>query len=75
MSSKDDIIKTLFSAVTYYGQYKETYYAGCLNHALAMILQKISITPRIKSNSAKAGIGGYDYEDVHGREPVHLCFI
>ena len=52
LNKDDDIIKTLFAAVTYYGQYKETYHAGCINHALAMILQKISITPRIKSNSA-----------------------
>ena len=48
----DDIIKTLFSAVTYYGKYKETFRAGCINHALAMILQKVSLSPRIKSNSA-----------------------
>ena len=52
LSKDDDIIKTLISAVTYYGQYKETYYAGCINHALALILQKLSLSPRIKSNSA-----------------------
>ncbi len=52
LSKNDDIIKSLISAVTYYGQYKETFYSGCINHALAMILQKISIKPRIKSNSA-----------------------
>ena len=52
LGKDDDIIRTLFSAVAYYGNYKETYYAGCINHALAMILQNISITPRIQSNSA-----------------------
>lgn len=52
LKKDDEIIQTLFSAVTYFGQYKETYHAGCINSALAMILQNISITPRIKSNSA-----------------------
>ncbi len=52
LEKDDDIIKTLISAVTYYGQYKETYHAGCINHALALILQKLALSPRIKSNSA-----------------------
>ncbi len=52
LSKDDDIIKTLFSAVGYYGQYKETFHAGCINHALALILQKLALNPRIKSNSS-----------------------
>lgn len=52
LSKDDDIIKSLISAVTYSGQFHETYHAGCINHALAMILQNISLNPRIKSNSA-----------------------
>lgn len=52
LNKDNDILKTLVSAVSYYGQYKETYQAGLINHALAMILQKLSLKPRIKSNSA-----------------------
>lgn len=52
LSKDDDILRSLVSSVTYYGQYKETYRAGAINHALAMILQKIELSPRMKSNSA-----------------------
>lgn len=52
LEKDDNIIKTLISAVTYYGRYKETYHAGCINYALALILQKLALSPRIKSNSA-----------------------
>lgn len=52
LSKDDDILKTLVSSITYYGPYKETYRAGLINHALAMILQHLSLSPRIKSNSA-----------------------
>lgn len=52
LSKDDDIIKTLFSAVAYHGLYKETFYAGCINHVLAVILQKIALSPRIQSNSS-----------------------
>lgn len=48
----DEILRTLDNAVHYQGEYKETYHAGLINHALALMLPKLALTPRIKSNTA-----------------------
>lgn len=52
LDKNDEILKTLSDAVNYQGQYKETYQAGLINHALALILPELSLTPRIKSNAS-----------------------
>lgn len=52
LDENDEILRTLSEAVRYQGEYKDTYYAGCINHALALMLPKLSLTPRIKSNTA-----------------------
>lgn len=52
LNENDEIIRTLSEAVSYQGEYKDTYYAGLINHALALMLPKLSLTPRMKSNTA-----------------------
>lgn len=50
LDSNDEILKVLSDAVSYQGVYKETYQTGLINHVLALLLPKLSLTPRIKSN-------------------------
>ncbi len=52
LDKNDEIIKVLRNAVLYKDDYKETYQVGLINHALALILPKLSLSPRIKSNDA-----------------------
>lgn len=52
LTADDEILKTLSDAVNYQGQYRDTYHTGLINHALALMLPKLSLTPRIKSNTA-----------------------
>lgn len=52
LNKDDEILRVLTDAVSYQGAYKETYQAGLINHALALILPELSLTPRIKSNDA-----------------------
>lgn len=52
LDKDDEILKTLSEAVNYTGQYKETYQAGLINHVIALILPKLTLIPRIKSNTA-----------------------
>ena len=52
LDENDEILKALYDAICYQGEYKDTYYAGLINHALALMLPKLSLTPRIKSNTA-----------------------
>ena len=52
LDKNDEILKALSDAICYQGEYKDTYYAGLINRALALMLPKFSLTPRIKSNTA-----------------------
>lgn len=52
LDENDEILKVLTEAVAYSGDYKETYQAGLINHALALILPKLLFKPRMKSNDA-----------------------
>ncbi len=52
LDENDEVLRILSEAVRYQGEYKDTYYAGLINHALALMLPKLSLTPRIKSNTA-----------------------
>ncbi len=52
LDNNDEIIKVLSDAVAYNGEYKETYQTGLINQAIALILPKLELTPRIKSGNA-----------------------
>ena len=51
LCADDEIVKTLYSAVEFSGEFRETYQAGAINTAVALILQKMSVSQRTKKNT------------------------
>ena len=51
LGADDEIVKSLYSAAEFRGEFRETFQAGAINTAFALILQKMSVSPRTKKNT------------------------
>lgn len=51
LGADDEIVKALYSALEFCGEFRETFQAGAINKAVALILQKISVSQRTKKNT------------------------